>query len=110
MPIRIRTIRINQKKTPSTSKETKPCYYLSICDILWNILNNPSLYDKLYFGPGIEAKEKKEFWHGELWAESPLLGQDKIIIDRGTLIWCYYYKRIRYLIYFSFLLRNLSSK
>src|SRR5436190_12342 len=34
MPIRIRTIRINQKKTPSTSKETKPCYYLSICDIL----------------------------------------------------------------------------
>ena len=90
MPIKIRTIRINQKKTPSTSKGTKPCYYLSICDILWNILNNPSLYNKLYFGPGIEAKEKKEFWHGELWAESPLFGQDKITIDRGTLIWCYY--------------------
>ena len=85
MPIRTRPIRINQKKTPSTSKGTKPCYYLSICDILWNILNNPSLYNALYFGPGIEAKEKKEFWHGELWAESPLFGQDKIIIDRGTV-------------------------
>ena len=83
MPIRIRTIRINQKKIPSTSKGTKPCYYLSICDILWNILNNPSLYIKLYFGSGIEAEEKKEYWHGDLWAESPLFGQDKIIINKG---------------------------
>lgn len=90
MPIRTRSIRINQKKTPSTSKGTKPCYYLSIRDIIWNVLNNPSLYDKLYFGPGIEVNEKKEFWHGELWAESPLFGQDEITIDRGTLIYCYY--------------------
>ncbi|RGB27249.1 hypothetical protein C1646_769349 [Rhizophagus diaphanus] len=43
MPIRTRTIRINPKKTPSTSKATKPCYYLSIRDIIHNILNNPSL-------------------------------------------------------------------
>ena len=60
MPIKTRPITINQKKTPSTSKEMKPCYYLSIRDIIWNILNNLSLYNKLYFGPGIEVKEKKE--------------------------------------------------
>src|SRR5687768_12019277 len=107
MPIRTRSIRINQKKTPSTSKGTKPCYYLSISDIIWNILNNPSLYDKLYFGPGIEVHEKKEFWHGELWAESPLFGQDEITIDRGTLIYLYYKQNFQ-LIYFPFLLRNLS--
>ena len=59
------------------------CYYLSINDILWNVLNNPSLYNTLYFGPGIEAEEKKEYWHGNLWAESPLFGQDKIIINGG---------------------------
>jgi hypothetical protein len=83
MPIRSRTIKINQKKTPSTSKKTKPSYYLSISDIIWNILNNPTLYDTLYFGPGIEVKAKKEYWHGDLWAESPLFGQDKIIINQG---------------------------
>jgi len=84
MPIRTRSVKINPKNTPSTSKGTKPCYYLSIRDIIQNILNNPSLYNSLYFGPGIEVEEKKEFWHGDLWAESPLFGQDKIIINRGT--------------------------
>ena len=89
MPIRTCSIKINPKKTPSTSKKTKPCYYLSIRDIIQNILNNPLLYDTLYFGPEIEAEEKKEYWHGDLWAESPLFGQDKITINRGTLVYCY---------------------
>jgi hypothetical protein len=84
MPIRTHSVKINPKNTPSISKGTKSCYYLSICDIIQNILNNPSLYNSLYFGPGIEVEEKKEFWHGDLWAESPLFGQDKIIINRGT--------------------------
>ncbi|RGB23898.1 hypothetical protein C1646_773842 [Rhizophagus diaphanus] len=74
------------KDIPSTFKETKPCYYLSIHNIIQNILNNLSLYNSLYFGPEIEAEEKKEFWHGEIWAESPLFGQDKITINRGTLV------------------------
>src|SRR5213082_2358010 len=66
-PIRARSIKINRKKTPSTSKEMKPSYYLSVIDIIWNILNNPTLYNALYFGPGIEAEAKKEYWHGDLW-------------------------------------------
>ncbi|PKY36730.1 hypothetical protein RhiirB3_460051, partial [Rhizophagus irregularis] len=61
MPIRTHPVRINPKKTPSTSKGTKSCYYLSICDIIQNILNNPSLYNTLYFGPEIESEEKKEY-------------------------------------------------
>ena len=85
MPIKTRSIKINQKKTPSTSKETKACYYLSINDILWNVLNNLSLYNTLYFRPGIEVKEKKEYWHGDLWAESPLFGQEKITINGGSI-------------------------
>jgi hypothetical protein len=85
MPIRARTIKISDKKTPSTSNKTKSSYYLSIFDIIWNILNNPSLYNTLYFGPGIEVETKKEYWHGDLWAESPLFGQDKIIINQGII-------------------------
>lgn len=88
MPIRSRPIKINQKKTPSTSKSIKPSYYLSIFDIIWNILNNPLLYKTLYFRPEIEVKENKEYWHGDLWAESPFFGQDTITINRGT----YFYK------------------
>jgi hypothetical protein len=48
-------------------------------------LNNPTLYGTLYFGPGIETEAKKEYWHGDLWAESPLFGQDKIIINHGII-------------------------
>lgn len=86
IPIRSRPIKINQKKTPSTSKGVKLSYYLSISDIIWNILNDPSLYKTLYFGPGIEVEAKKEYWHGDLWAESPLFGQDTIIISGGLII------------------------
>jgi len=42
------------------------------------------LYNILYFGPGIEAEIKN--WHGDLWAEFPLFGKDKIIINQGTNI------------------------
>src|SRR6266496_967402 len=86
MPIRSRPIKINQKKTPSTSKGIKLSYYLSIFDIISNILNNPILYKTLYFGPGIEVKAKKEYWHGDFWAESLFFGQEKITINRG--IYC----------------------
>ncbi|CAB4381741.1 unnamed protein product [Rhizophagus irregularis] len=81
MPIRARPIKINQKKTLSISKEMKPSYYLSIIDIIWNILNNLTLYNTLYFGPGIETEAKKEYWHRDLWEESPLFSQDEIIIN-----------------------------
>ncbi|CAG8689626.1 23512_t:CDS:2 [Dentiscutata erythropus] len=53
MPIRTHSVNINPKKTSSTSKETKL----------------------------IEVENKKKYWHRDLWAESPLLGQDKITID-----------------------------
>lgn len=36
---------------------------------------------KMYFGPGIVAKEKREFWHGDLWQDSPLFGKHEIRIN-----------------------------
>ncbi|CAG8680481.1 7063_t:CDS:2, partial [Gigaspora rosea] len=51
LPIKTRNIHILNKKTPSTFKDTKEMYYLSITDIIWHSLNNPSLFDQMYFGP-----------------------------------------------------------
>src|SRR6266498_2168802 len=41
--ISAKSISISSKKTPSTSKDSKMAYQLSISDIIWHVLNNPSL-------------------------------------------------------------------
>ncbi|CAG8529188.1 24650_t:CDS:2 [Racocetra persica] len=51
-------IHISDKKMPSTSRDTKEAYCLSISDIIWHILNNPSLFDKMYFSLGQEVTKK----------------------------------------------------
>src|SRR6266540_2739122 len=78
-----RSISISSKKTPSTSKDSKMAYQLSISDIIWHVLNNPSLMKHMYFGSGIDAETKSEYWHGELWGESLFYGQEKITILQG---------------------------
>ncbi|PKY24731.1 hypothetical protein RhiirB3_439414, partial [Rhizophagus irregularis] len=35
----------------------------------------------MYFRPGINSEEKSEFWHENLWRESPLFGQHEILIS-----------------------------
>ncbi|GET52306.1 hypothetical protein GLOIN_2v1479904 [Rhizophagus irregularis DAOM 181602=DAOM 197198] len=39
------------------------------------------LIKHMYFKPGINSEEKSEFWHGNLWRESPLFGQHEILIS-----------------------------
>ncbi|PKY23928.1 hypothetical protein RhiirB3_387609 [Rhizophagus irregularis] len=80
LPIKSRKVNITSKKTPSTSKNIGESYYLSITDIIRHILNNPSLFNKLYFGPGQEVTENKELWHGNIWKESARFGQASITI------------------------------
>ena len=83
LPISARSIPISSKKTPSTSKDSKMAYQLSINDIIWHVLNNPSLMKHMYFGPGIDSEIKSEYWHGTLWGESPFYGKEKITISKG---------------------------
>lgn len=83
LPILANSISISSKKTSSTSKNSKIAYQLSINDIIWHVLNNPSLIKHMYFGPGINSEIKSEYWHGTLWGESPFYGQEKIIISHG---------------------------
>jgi hypothetical protein len=94
-------------KTSSKSNKIKKCYYLSIKDIIWNILNNPSLMQHMYFGPGQEVTHKSEYWHGNLWSESPLYGQNSITINNGKLLLIfskiYYFLFDFYLIYYFFI-------
>ncbi|CAB4400348.1 unnamed protein product [Rhizophagus irregularis] len=81
LPIITKSIKISPKKTPSTSRGSKLSYQLSISEIIWRVLNNPMLKKHIYFGPGINSEEKSEFWHGNLWGESPLFGQHEILIS-----------------------------
>jgi hypothetical protein len=83
LPISAKSVPISSKKTPSTSKDSKIAYQLSINDIVWHVLNNPSLVNNMYFGPGVDSETKSEYWHGTLWAESPLFGQEQLTILQG---------------------------
>ena len=40
----------------------------------------------MYFGSGQEVINKSEYWHGNLWAESPLFGQESIIVNKDNSI------------------------
>uniref|UniRef100_U9TWW1 BAH domain-containing protein n=1 Tax=Rhizophagus irregularis (strain DAOM 181602 / DAOM 197198 / MUCL 43194) TaxID=747089 RepID=U9TWW1_RHIID len=84
LPIKSRRVHISDKKTPSTSKKIGRAYSLSISDIICQILNNPSLFNKMYFGPGQEVANNKELWHGNIWKESSRFGQSSIIIANVT--------------------------
>ncbi|UZO14811.1 uncharacterized protein OCT59_006255 [Rhizophagus irregularis] len=53
---------------------------------------------EMYFGAGVDSKTKSEYWHGTLWAESPLFGQEQLMIS-GEIYQCgdfvYYYDNER---------------
>ena len=57
----------------------------------------------MYFGPGIDSETKSEHWHGTLWGESPLFGDDQIKILEGIYnhiinsLYCYHH--INYFVY-----------
>jgi hypothetical protein len=85
LPIYSHKVKISTKKTPSTSTVFKQAYYFSIKDIISQVLNNPKLLSQMYFGEGKIVENKSEYWHGEVWAESPLFGQKSLQIQRGAL-------------------------
>ncbi|GES82480.1 hypothetical protein GLOIN_2v1790940 [Rhizophagus clarus] len=70
---------------PEFNRDHIMAYQLSISDIIWNVLNNPSLLKEMYFGAGVNSKTKSEYWHGTLWAESPLFGQEQLMISGGDI-------------------------
>ena len=77
-------IAITTKNTPSTAVPVKSAYTMSLRETIERVLNNPRLASQMYFGCGIETEERKEFWHGEIWKESPLFGKEHLEIDGGS--------------------------
>ncbi|CAG8723761.1 9434_t:CDS:2, partial [Acaulospora morrowiae] len=74
-------IPIYKQQTPSTVVSTKKAFTISPLVHLKRILNNPTLVSKMYFGPGVIEEEKYEFWHGDLWQDSPLFGKYEIKLN-----------------------------
>lgn len=83
--IKSHSIPIQNMKTPSTSTPFKNAYTISVTEHIRRVLSNKELRSQMYFGPGIEADIKSEFWHGDIWQESPLFGQSSIQINQGNL-------------------------
>lgn len=83
LPILSHSVGIESKQTPSTAKPFKDAYYFSVLNHIKMVLNNPSLKNNMYFGPGVEVTNKTEFWHDTLWQESPLFGCEKVKLHNG---------------------------
>ena len=79
--IKSHRVPINNMKTPSTSTLFKDAYTIFVTEHIRRVLGNGNLRSQMYFGPGIEAETKSEFWHGNIWQESPLFGQSSIWIN-----------------------------
>ncbi|GES98499.1 hypothetical protein GLOIN_2v1776429 [Rhizophagus clarus] len=45
---------------PEFNRDHIMAYQLSISDIIWNVLNNPSLLKEMYFGVGVDSKTKSD--------------------------------------------------
>ncbi|GBC46847.2 hypothetical protein GLOIN_2v1880882 [Rhizophagus irregularis DAOM 181602=DAOM 197198] len=76
--VRKHDVPLSMQRTPSTYASTKKAFTISPLTHLERILKNPLIMPKMYFGPGIVANEKREFWHGELWQDLLLFGENKI--------------------------------
>lgn len=79
LPIRI------HKAPIKTTNEIIEVHDYSIKDILHRALSTPSLVSAMYFGPAVKVKKPKEFWHGTLWRQSPLFGEDMVNVDGKPL-------------------------
>ena len=77
-PIHQHQVPIDLHKSSSTSLPLKKTYTLFIIDHIQQVLNNPKLLSQMYFGPGVEEQDKREFWHGKIWSESPLFSEDTL--------------------------------
>jgi hypothetical protein len=37
----------------------------------------------MYFGPGLKVDKPREFYHGSIWRESPMFGDESVNIGNG---------------------------
>jgi hypothetical protein len=76
---------ISERRSHSGTLVTKDALAILPSTHLEQILRNPEIWAQLYFGPGVEAEERSELWHGEFWKESPLLGDHELSTCEGNV-------------------------
>ena len=82
LPIRLRHLPVTGNGTRSSST-TEPTYSYNVSDIVLRVLSTPYLRDHMHFGPGLKVSKPREFYHGLLWHESPMFGDENIRNENG---------------------------
>ncbi|GBC32802.2 hypothetical protein GLOIN_2v1880882 [Rhizophagus irregularis DAOM 181602=DAOM 197198] len=86
---------LHMQRIPSTYESIRKAFTISPLTHLERILNNPILMSNMYFGPGVVTNERREFWHGEFWQDSPMFGENEIRSNNKV------YKAGDYLVYYK---------
>ncbi|CAG8856066.1 16454_t:CDS:2, partial [Gigaspora margarita] len=76
---------IKDTNTPSTSTPYKDAYTIFVSEHIQRVLSNRDLRSQMYFRPGVEAEIKLEFWHGNIWQESPFFSPFTIQINQAIV-------------------------
>ena len=82
----VRTITTHIRQLPirtATSKEFTPTYTHSVIDIIRRAMESRILRSQMFFGAGQRVENSQEFYHGDLWKESPLFGVDSVFNSAG---------------------------
>lgn len=87
--IRAHNVQISTKHTPSTSVPVKQAFTFSLYELIERVLCNPALFNKMYFGPGKVSSHNLnyEFWHGDIWKQSPLFGGEYVCAHNGLYLY-----------------------
>jgi len=75
---------VKTNSSEGTSKVTTPAYLHSVTDIIKRAMESEILRTHMYFGAGQRVDNAQEFYHGDLWKESPLFGVDSVVNLEGT--------------------------
>ena len=75
---------VKTNSSEGISKATTPAYLHSVADIIKRAMESQILRTHMYFGAGRLVDNAQEFYHGDLWKESPLFGADSVINSAGT--------------------------
>ena len=82
----VRTITTHIRQLPirtATSKKFTPTYTHSVIDIIRRAMESRILRSQMFFGAGQRVENSREFYHGDLWKESPLFGIDSVFNSAG---------------------------
>lgn len=83
LPILQRDLEVTCSRARSAMGTTEPAYTHSVTDIVKRVLCTKRIRDRMHFGAGQKVKRPKELYHGQLWRESAIFGDDHVHVREG---------------------------